>query len=112
MIAQRLHHLAVLDACADQGVSPGGFFRFKLNQERNPGTHEQQWDLWSQPYAFASLNLDTGKDDNGNALKRPWDFDFGKVGGSLLTLDASTDARGQANTTDVSLSGKGFDNRV
>lgn len=97
--------------CADQGITVGGFFRFKINGDKNKSAKAQQADLWGQPYTDAKLSMKAGRAD-GNG-RYPWDMDFGKVGGSLLTLDASKDPFGGSNQGgSESLSGKGFDNRV
>lgn len=102
--------------CQDQGITAGGFFRFKLNGDKLVGAKAQQKDLWRQPYTAVSLSMDAKPQNGNNQFGNngyPWDIDFGHIGGSLLTLDASKDASGGSNNGGASsLSGKGYDSLV
>ena len=98
--------------CSDQGITAGGFFRFKLDGDTNMGTSEAQKSLWNQPYTFATVELDINK----HGLF-PWDLSFGHVGGSLLTVDSSADAHGQTNQVDSTgdhqgVAGRGYNATV
>jgi hypothetical protein len=86
------------------GTGPGivvGWFRFDIAKD------DSEKVLFNQPRTFASLKL--------QVPKGPWDFDLdGKIGGSLLTVDASKDPYGGSPTSAReagSISGKAYTTR-
>lgn len=77
--------IANIAACADAGITAGGFFRFSIRNDEDA--------LWGQPHSYAALRLDV------SSTKNPWDFKFGPIGGSILKVD------GHDNTGKASLGG-------
>ncbi len=92
----------IVSGCGLPGISVGTF-RFRI---QNAPDH-----LWNQPFTFASLTE--------TVPPGPWDFDLaGKIGGSLLQVEAGRDASGapQRNTGSVEMGAdlrtKAYDSRV
>ncbi|MBS2029348.1 MAG: Tad domain-containing protein [Deltaproteobacteria bacterium] len=96
-------------ACADQGITAGGFFRFKLDKDQKMDKQSAQQILWNQPYTFSTIEL-----DESSGQKQAWDISYGKIGGSLLTNEAGTDAYGNQNKADAqhNLASMGYDSTV
>ena len=87
------------------GETEVGFFRFAIQDDvsftstpfsRDPGKTAAVG-LYGQPFTYASTQVDATRDENGRPL--PWNFELGRVGGSLLTLDQREDQDGNARTT-------------
>jgi hypothetical protein len=98
-----------------------GFFRFdihhaprlnaNLDHKLDAVTHDgfrpmPAVDLYNQPFTYATTELDVTHDSNGNKL--PWDFHFGKMGGSMLKLDQTRDEHGDTRSTDGDRDGTKF----
>lgn len=74
------------------GIGPGistGFVRFNLPNSPSAGSAEDV--LWNQPRTYVKLQKDMSSDWRGVTSdgKAPWEFDLGRLGGSLLTTGAA-----------------------
>jgi len=83
------------------GDTEVGFFRFDIHDAYKASTKDpfDMVDLYNQPFTYASTQIDAvHPDPNRPNRMYPWEFEFGKVGGSMLKLDQKKDEHGDTRT--------------